>query len=124
MKSFLPVVLVAVGGMLGALARYGLTIINRPGLPIGTLTVNLVGCFIMGFLARWIEVGIAKPELRFLLGIGFLGALTTFSTFSYEILHFFLERNATGAFAYLAISTIGCLACTAVGYVIARAIWI
>lgn len=80
---------VGLGGALGAVARYGLsTWVQRstPGsFPAGTLAVNVLGCFALGALAAAIEVrpGL-HPELRYLLGVGFLGGLTTFSAFGYE----------------------------------------
>lgn len=53
--------------------------------PAGTLLVNVVGCFLLGALVVAIESRTDwHPELRYLLGVGFLGALTTFSTFGYE----------------------------------------
>jgi CrcB protein len=126
MKASIPVLLVAIGGMVGALARYGLSGFvqgNRVGFPIGTLVVNLLGCFIMGLLARWLEVGIARPELRYLLGLGFLGAFTTFSTFSFEAIRLFMDHNATTGMLYIVSSLFGCLATVTAGYVIARAVW-
>jgi CrcB protein len=80
---------VMIGGSLGAAARYavGLLAVKWWGshFPWGTLTVNLVGCFLIGLLfaladrTRWLT-----PDLRLLLVTGFLGALTTFSSFAME----------------------------------------
>ncbi len=126
MKPFLPVILVAVGGAVGSLARYGLSGLvqgNRSGFPLGTLIVNVLGCLVMGFLARWLEVRFISPELRYLLGLGFLGGFTTFSTFSYEALNLFLSHNTLNGILYVAGSLIGSLAAVAIGYFIARAIW-
>lgn len=126
LKSYLPILLVALGGSVGALARYGLSGLvqgNRVGFPVGTLVVNLLGCLIMGFLARWIDRGIASSELRFALGLGFLGAFTTFSTFSLEALRLWMDANQGGALLYIGVSVLGCLLVTAIGYVVARMIW-
>jgi CrcB protein len=118
-----PYILVALGGMLGALARYGLACINRPHFPIGTLAVNLVGCLLMGLLLRGIEVGIARHDLRLFIGIGFLGAVTTFSSFSAETLHLFLQGNAVRSLLYIAATLVGTLAAVTGGYLLARLIW-
>lgn len=126
MKSYLPILLVAVGGALGALARYGLSGWvqgSRIGFPTGTLVVNLLGCLIMGMLARWIDRGIAGPELRLALGIGLLGALTTFSTFSLDALRLWQHHSPGSALLYVAVSVVGCLALVALGYLATRALW-
>jgi CrcB protein len=79
---------ILLGGALGALARYSLVgwthSLVRSGFPWGTLVVNITGCFLLGFTLRWFEASVVSPELRALLTIGFLGAFTTFSTYSYE----------------------------------------
>jgi CrcB protein len=80
------------GGFLGAIARYGLSgfvhkLSPSVTFPIGTMTVNLLGCFAIGILMCWVEMrqGLS-PVLRDFLLIGFLGSMTTFSTFGYETL--------------------------------------
>lgn len=126
MKSSLPIILIALGGAVGALARYGLSGLvqgNRLGFPTGTLVVNLLGCLVMGMLARWLKVGIAPTELRYLLGLGFLGAFTTFSTFSYEALNLYINHDVSSALLYITSSLFGCLATVTLGYLLARAIW-
>lgn len=80
--------LVAIGGALGALLRYGASVwITRlwgHPLPLATWTVNLVGCFLIGFLVPMLGKAGMGETMRYLLVIGFLGSLTTFSTFSLE----------------------------------------
>jgi CrcB protein len=78
--------LLALAGSLGTLARVGLgSLVQRalgPRLPWGTATVNLLGCFLFGVI--WVlgsERGRISPELRFVLLVGFMGAFTTFSSF-------------------------------------------
>ena len=79
--------LVGVGGFAGAICRYGIAQLSRfawtSSFPIGTLIANLLGCFLIGVL-----IGSGRAEsnnsLKLSFGIGFLGALTTFSTFSAE----------------------------------------
>ena len=123
MKVTADLLLIALGGILGAWARYGITVINRPAFPFGTLAVNLLGCFIMGLLLFWRERGIASPALVLVLGIGFLGAFTTFSTFSGETLNFLLHGSLARALLYVGASVIGCLLVVWLGYKIAFAVW-
>ena len=98
----LKILMVGIGGFAGAICRYLVyeaTLILYKGawLPLGTLTVNILGCFIIGLLGGMSETReIFTPEIRAFLFVGFLGGFTTFSTFGYEI--FFLVRNGqTGA---------------------------
>lgn len=125
MKPYLPVVLVALGGAVGALARYGLGgwIQGNRTFPLGTLVVNLLGCLVMGLLARWVETGVAKSEMRYLVGLGFLGAFTTFSTFSFEALRLYLNHSGATSLLYVLLSVLGCLAAVTVGYLVARTVW-
>jgi len=87
----LKVIVVAIGGSIGAAARYIVSTwaAERFGsdFPYGTLIVNVVGCFIIGaFMVLVTERVIANPYLRLLVAVGFLGGLTTFSSFGYETL--------------------------------------
>lgn len=88
----LKVALVGLGGFIGAILRYGVSgwaqsISKNSSFPIGTLTVNLIGCFIIGILFYLAQSrGIFSPEWRLVLFVGLLGAFTTFSTFGNETL--------------------------------------
>lgn len=98
---------VAVGGALGALLRFavsrGAANAFGTGFPWGTLIVNAAGAFMVGFLAAWFANRLsAGPALRALVLTGLLGALTTFSTFSFET----LELVQTGAFGRMATNVI------------------
>lgn len=81
--------LIGVGGGLGAMARYGLSgLAQRWGggaFPVGTLVVNVLGCLAIGAIMGLIEdKNVLGPNARLLLVMGFLGSFTTFSTFGYE----------------------------------------
>ena len=81
-------IIIGFGGFVGAILRYlvsgWIQNLSNSQFPFGTLTVNSIGCFIIGFLAGIFQHAIISPELRMFITIGFLGAFTTFSTFSYE----------------------------------------
>lgn len=80
---------IAAGGALGALARYGVTVwtVARfgPGFPMGTLTVNVTGSFLLGLAATLLAVKARLPvATRPFFTVGFLGAYTTFSTYAFD----------------------------------------
>lgn len=83
------ILIIGIGAFFGANARYLLNtwFVARFGseFPWGTLAINVSGSFVLGFLLAFLEQrAVADPTYRLLLGTGFLGAYTTFSTFSYE----------------------------------------
>lgn len=89
----IQVIAIAIAGALGALSRFGLSIVAYSLLgtsfPFGTLIVNIVGCFLIGFVMHISLTTNAIPETwRLAITTGFLGALTTFSAFSYETIRF------------------------------------
>lgn len=90
MNALLQAAWVAAGGALGALARYGLSgLVYRfagSGFPWGTMVVNLLGSFLLGVTLVGLESALQSGPARAFVAIGFLGAFTTFSTFSYETL--------------------------------------
>src|SRR5882724_4138248 len=100
----------SVGGVAGTLARYFLGTLLQPPtstFPWGTLTINIVGSFALGFLMRYLPVGGANPELRAGLTIGFCGAFTTMSTFSYETLALMQGGQVSRAAVYAVASAGG-----------------
>ena len=81
--------LVVLGGSLGAASRYAVSLLTArlfgPQFPYGTMVVNLAGCFLIGLLFALADRSrLLTPDVRLLLITGYLGALTTFSTFSLE----------------------------------------
>ena len=101
---------VALGGALGALARYGISgwVYDRMGenFPWGTLVVNVVGCLALGLVIRWLQVSAVSPEVRPFLTIGLLGAFTTFSTFSFETVALLQEGQWLRAGLYMGGSVV------------------
>lgn len=105
----IPILLVALGGALGAVARYlvGAAFAQRlgPQWPWGTLFINLSGCLLVSlFLGAGSER--MDSNLRYLLPIGFVGAYTTFSTYEYETMRLFQLGRGAGALAYVAASNL------------------
>jgi CrcB protein len=108
--------LVALGGSLGAVSRYGVglaaaALVGGPTV-LGTLAVNLLGCFGIGLAWGWIEAGQVAPGFAPLLLTGFLGAFTTFSTFGFETFALVRGGEALWAAAYVGASV--CLGLAAV----------
>lgn len=97
---------ISLGAIGGALSRYYLTIwfSQRFGtaFPYGTFFINVSGCFVMGFFATFVLVRteIVSPELRLLIGTGFLGAYTTFSTYGLETWMLLRSGNFLPTFVY------------------------
>jgi len=105
---------VAVGGALGAMARYGVSTwvvqLSNHRFPYATLTVNVLGSFVMGILFVLIVERSALPtEMRDLWMIGFLGAFTTFSTFSLDALGLWQNGHLFLALLYVLATVILCL---------------
>lgn len=112
----------AVAGALGALARYGLSgWVHRfagPGFPSGTLSVNLLGCFLLGLLTELARHGgWVSPELRVWVGIGFLG---TFSTFGVETFRAAEAGDWYVAAWNIVLNVVGGLALVLAGVTLAR----
>jgi fluoride exporter len=119
--------LLAVGGITGTIARYLLAgfIYSVLGtrFPYGTLTVNLLGCFIVGFLAAITESKfLLGPNLRLLLMIGFCGAFTTFSTFILETSNLIRDGETLRAFMNILLSVIAGFIIFRVGFFIGDAV--
>ena len=110
---------VALGGALGAVARYGVFIWLTPPpgkFPIATFAVNVCGCFLAGILYVLITHAAISQVWRPLLAVGFLGAFTTFSTFSLEALLLWQNQQALVAVSYVVATLLCCLLAVWLGY--------
>jgi fluoride exporter len=121
------VISIAVFGALGCVARYYLSgwIYDRMGwqFPWGTLAVNIVGAFIIGLLMEIsLRSALISPALRIGLVTGFLGGLTTFSTFSYETFRLLESGHFLTAFSNVLVSVSICLLFTWLGIAAAKAL--
>lgn len=101
----MEIVGVAVGGALGAVSRFLLgnyiSKVSGSSLPLGTFAINMIGCFVMGFLMTLIvERQLLSAAWRLLLCVGFLGGFTTFSSFGYEGLTLLTEGRLLAALVY------------------------
>lgn len=116
--------IVGLGGALGALARYGLgNLIKSPagGFPTATFVINLTGSFGLGFFLTLISERFVVPaEWRLFFATGFVGAYTTFSSFSNEVLTLFRQNEALLAILYSGLSLLFGLMCVWLGFVMAR----
>lgn len=112
------------GAFLGACLRYlfGLALNPVfPTIPLGTLAANLLGGLIMGLiLGAFTQFQAFSPEARLFVTTGFLGGLTTFSTFSGETITLLLRQEYAWTFAIVGLHLFGSLAMTLLGYAIAQ----
>ncbi|MBV1786608.1 fluoride efflux transporter CrcB [Marinobacterium sp. D7] len=119
-------ILVALGGAVGAMGRYWVSgVLNNAEhkVPLGTLTVNVLGSFLMGVcFVLVLERAKLSPEMRPLLMTGFMGAFTTFSTFSLEAVALIQEGHIMSALIYISLSLILCLVALYAGLMLTRLI--
>ena len=117
--------LIAIGGALGAIARYqvGALAAQRFSMrfPVGTLIINLSACLIIGFSIEFLNRHTnISPAWRFLIPVGFIGAYSTFSTFEWEIWMDFTLGAFWIGIVYMVISLVAGLVAVAIGSAIAR----
>ena len=112
------VLAICIGASLGALSRWGLGLWLTPGglIPWGTLAANLIGGYLVGVcIAVFQSMPQLDPVWRLLLVTGFLGGLTTFSTFSAEVVGFLMEARYGLAAGTTVLHVLGSLMMTAAG---------
>lgn len=126
MNLLASVASVATGAALGALLRWGLALRLNPlagPIPLGTLAANLVGGYAIGLVLGWLaQHPELSPQWRLFLVTGLLGGLTTFSTFSAEVVQQLEQGRYAWALATASVHLFGSLALTALGLATARSL--
>ena len=120
---------VALGGALGAMARFALNVLLQRDIafPWGTLGANLLGCLLMGIIAQLVataawfnDAGVIPDQYRLLFAIGFCGSFTTLSALVMEM-HTMLQRSELlNSFAYLMVTMVGGFAFFYIGFMLTR----
>jgi len=129
MPSLYSVIFVALGGALGSVSRYFLgtwiqAVSKSIDFPYGTLIVNLLGCFTIGFLSELAESrGAFALEFRALIFIGILGGFTTFSSFGNDTINLLRDGETFNALANVGANVIAGLALVWLGRMAAHWIW-
>ena len=122
---------VALGGALGAMARFGVNVLllRDVEFPCGTLSVNLIGCFVLVLVAQLIastawfnDAGIIPDQYRLLFAVGFCGSFTTLSSMVLELNTMIQKNELFYSFSYLVGTLVGGFACFYIGIVLMRAV--
>jgi len=121
------VLLVLLGGGIGSVARYLVTLaavrLLSPDFPFGTLVVNLLGCFFIGFVHSFAMLTVRlSPDARLFLTTGVMGGLTTYSSFNYETIEMLGQGRTTHAVVYFLAMVLGCATAGVLGLASARAV--
>lgn len=123
------IALVGIGGGLGAILRYIVSGLVQPigsttSFPLGTLVVNVSGCFLIGFLSQLVEHrGLFAPETRNFVFVGVLGGFTTFSAFGNETINLMRQSETTLAGVNVLLQFGLCLSAVWIGRAVAHIIW-
>ena len=122
------IILISIGGAVGALSRYTLSnLISKEfqtNFPLGTLGVNLLGCFISGVAWQFSEHFAIAKNVRLFFFVGLLGAFTTFSTFGLESLHLFKDGHVKSAVLNIFLNNILGIILVLLGIFVYRLIFI
>lgn len=121
-------IIVGLGGFLGSVARYissqFIHKIFSTNFPLGTLIINLIGCFLIGFLLGLFEKGsLISSDLRLFLTVGFCGGFTTFSTFSNDTVNLVNDTEVLYLMLYMGLSIFAGISFTFIGKNLANYIW-
>ncbi|WP_031578474.1 fluoride efflux transporter CrcB [Ruminobacter sp. RM87] len=121
-----PILLVAAGGAIGAVCRYlttgAITSFFGKEFPYGTITVNIIGSFLIGLLTSVLSQNYLEPQLKLLLITGLLGGFTTFSTFSLDTVNLIHASDYIKLFLYIAGSIVLGVGAAVTGLLIGEAI--
>jgi fluoride exporter len=123
------IILVGVGGFVGSVLRYWVSglaqdAVPKTPFPLGTLVVNVAGCFVIGAISELAEArGFLTPDMRALLVVGFLGGFTTFSAFANESVNAMRDGAYTTALSNVVLSVGVCLIAVWAGRSLAHSIW-
>lgn len=116
---------IGLAGALGTVTRYQVGLwagrMFGPAFPWGTFMVNVAGCFLIAAIMHVaVTTSFVPPTLRLALTTGFMGGLTTYSSFNYETTKFFQERAWIGGFANLGLTVTACFVAGLLGFAVAR----
>lgn len=123
------ILLVGTGGFVGSVLRYLISgwvfrILDKPFFPAGTLTVNVIGCLVIGFLGGIAEQRrIFDAEFRLFVFIGILGGFTTFSAFAYETTALARDAHLAAALLNIALQVVVGVSAVWLGTLLARFTW-
>lgn len=113
---------VGLGGFIGSIGRYGIGLLvkqlsNNHWFPFGTMTVNVVGCFMIGLISSiLLAKGILNHQLKLFLIVGVLGGFTTFSSFGLETIHLVKSTQSVGAILNVVGSVFLCITAAWIGH--------
>ena len=125
---FKGAIIVGLGGFIGSVSRYlGSQLIHKifnTSFPLGTLIVNLIGCFLIGLLLGLFEKGnLISSDVRLFLTVGFCGGFTTFSTFTSDSVNLINDSEVLYLMLYMGLSIFAGISFTFIGKYLANYIW-
>jgi len=122
-QQFFLALLVGLGGAVGSVGRYGMSLLMQRLVltwPAGTLTVNILGCFVIGIITTVAERGGVPPEVRLTLATGFCGGFTTMSSMMYETAGMLRSGGYGSAAVYIGGTLVLSMAAFVAGSVLIR----
>jgi len=125
--TMMQILLIGLAGGLGTVARYLVGLWARDALgttfPYGTLIVNVVGCFLIAIIAHGASMAVISPAQRLTMATGFMGGLTTYSSFNLETTQYFQSRAWYVGFLNVGVTMIACFVAGLLGFMAARRVW-